>query len=53
MGDIRRIIRDVFRFILENREYWLLPAVVALLLFGALIATAGTAPVPVFVYPMA
>ncbi|MFB6199729.1 MAG: DUF5989 family protein [Candidatus Nanohaloarchaea archaeon] len=53
MRDIIDVIKELLMFIRENKKWWLLPVVTALVLFGALLMTAGTAPVPVFVYPVA
>ncbi|MFB6208060.1 MAG: DUF5989 family protein [Candidatus Nanohaloarchaea archaeon] len=53
MSDLKEILYDFYRFVRENKKYWLIPVLAALLAFGFLLATAGTAPVPVFVYPVA
>lgn len=52
MRDITKIIKDVIGHIKENKKWWLIPVMVILFILGFLIATAGTAPVPVFVYPV-
>jgi len=45
-------LRDLFGFIRERKKYWLLPATIILLLFGALIfLTSGTAISP-FIYTL-
>lgn len=51
--DILTIVREVLGYVRENREYWLLPALAVLLVLGALLLTAGSSPVPVFIYPVA
>lgn len=51
--DILTIVREVARYVLDNREYWLLPALAVLLVLGVLLLTAGSSPVPVFIYPVA
>lgn len=53
MGDWSRIIRDVLAYVRRNREFWLLPALIVLAVAGLLLLTAGSSPVPVFVYPVA
>lgn len=53
MKDIFRLLKDLFGYIRENRKYWLIPVLIAIFIFGLLIATAGNSPVPVFVYPLA
>lgn len=53
MTDWIAIVRDILAYLRANRKYWLIPVVIVLFVFGFLLATAGTAPVPVFVYPVA
>ncbi len=49
MGKLR-IVTDYFAFLRENKKWWLLPIVIALLLLGALIiVTQGSALAP-FLY---
>jgi hypothetical protein len=36
----------------KNKKIWLIPVILALVVIGFLIATAGSSPVPVFVYPV-
>ena len=47
------VLREVWEFTKENEKWWLIPVIVALLLTGFLILTAGASPVPVFIYPVA
>lgn len=43
-------LRDLMRFLLANKKWWLIPVLIFLMLFGALIIYAhGTAVAP-FVY---
>lgn len=53
MRDLWKIFKELLNFIKENKKWWLIPVIIALFIFGLLIATAGTSPVPVFVYPLA
>ena len=47
-----RIIAEYFQFLKENKKWWLMPIVVALLLFGLLIViTKGSALAP-FIYTL-
>ena len=47
-----RILADYFAFLRAQKKWWLLPIVVALVLFGALIAlTQGSALAP-FIYAL-
>lgn len=45
------LLRELFEFLLENKEWWLWPIVLVLLLFGALVAISGTAAAP-FIYTL-
>lgn len=53
MKDWVKIAKDAWEFIKEYRKWWLLLVAAALAVVGFLIMTAGSAPVPVFVYPVA
>ena len=45
-----KTIKDIFRFIFERRQYWMLPLVVVLVVLGLLIVfTQGSALAP-FIY---
>ncbi len=43
--------RELWGFLRDNKKWWLLPIVVVLLLFGLLIALAGTGLAP-FIYTL-
>jgi hypothetical protein len=46
------LVRELFGFVVERRKFWLLPILVMLGLFGALIVlTQGTAVAP-FIYTL-
>lgn len=45
------IIRELWGFIKENKKWWLLPLVIALLVFGLLIFLSGTGLAP-FIYTL-
>jgi len=46
------LLKDIWGFLRVRKKYWLLPAILVLLLFGALIFfTAGTAVAP-FIYTL-
>lgn len=46
------VIRDFIGFMRERKKYWLIPIIVTLLLFGALIVmTSGSAIAP-FIYTL-
>lgn len=42
---------ELLRFLMENKRWWLLPIVLALLFFGALVALATTGAAP-FIYAL-
>jgi hypothetical protein len=44
-------LRDLGRFMLENKKWWLIPIVTVLLLMGVLIILAGTGAAP-FIYTL-
>ena len=45
-------LKDMFGFFMQRKKYWLLPIVLVLLLFGALIVlTSGSAIAP-FIYTL-
>ena len=45
------LLRELFDFLRDNKEWWLLPIVVVLLVFGALVLVSGTAAAP-FIYTL-
>lgn len=53
MSDIGQLMRELFEHIRENKEWWLIPVVLAIIIAWLLITTAGQSTVPVFVYPLA
>ncbi len=44
-------LRELWGFLRDNKKWWLLPIVLVLLLFGLLIALAGTGLAP-FIYTL-
>jgi hypothetical protein len=53
MKDLLKVLRELAEYVKKNRKLWLIPVIIALFIIGFLIATAGSSPVPVFVYPLA
>lgn len=53
MKDLLKVFRELVEYIKDNRKLWLIPVIVILFIIGFLLATAGSSPVPVFVYPLA
>lgn len=47
----RGLIGEFFGFLKENRKFWMLPILVLLLVFGALIILGGSVWAP-FIYPL-
>jgi hypothetical protein len=45
------LLRELWGFLRDNKKWWLLPIVVMLLLFGALIFLSGTGLAP-FIYTL-
>jgi Family of unknown function (DUF5989) len=50
-GAERGFISELFAFLRENRKWWLLPAIIVLLLVGVLGVLGGTALAP-FIYTL-
>jgi len=46
------LIREFFRFIKQEKKWWLVPLLTVLLLVGALIVFAGSSPLAPFLYPL-
>jgi hypothetical protein len=47
----RGFVRELFAFLRQNRKWWLLPAIIVLLLVGVLGVLGGTALAP-FIYTL-
>ena len=45
-------VGDLWGFLKERKKWWLLPMVIVLLLFGALIALTSVPAVAPFIYPL-
>jgi hypothetical protein len=45
-------LRDLFRFLMERKKYWLLPVVLVLLLLSALLFLAEGSAISTFVYTL-
>ncbi len=45
------IVREFFEFLRENKKWWLLPIILALLLLGALVILGSTSAAP-FIYTL-
>lgn len=43
--------RELLEFLLDNKEWWLWPIVLVLLVFGAVVLVSGTAAAP-FIYTL-
>jgi Family of unknown function (DUF5989) len=50
-GAERGFLRELFDFLRQNRKWWLLPAIIVLLLVGVLGVLGGTALAP-FIYTL-
>lgn len=53
MRDLIGAFKELAEYARQRKKIWLIPVIIALFLIGFLIATAGSSPVPVFVYPLA
>ena len=45
-------IKDIIKFIMVRKKYWLIPLILALLALGLLILAVETAPVLPAIYPI-
>lgn len=52
MRDIPKILHEIAEYIYENKNYWLIPTILAIVILWLLISTAGNSSVPVFIYPL-
>jgi Family of unknown function (DUF5989) len=43
-------LRDMWGFLRERKTYWLLPAILVLLLVGTLVVIAGSSAITPFIY---
>ncbi len=43
-------VQDLWGFLRHRKKYWLLPIILTLLLFGALMVMAGTSAIAPFIY---
>jgi len=43
-------IKDMFKFILKRKKFWLLPLIIVLFIFGLLIILAGGSAIAPFIY---
>ena len=46
------IIKEFFVFILDHKNWWLLPVVVALLILGVLLISTGSFSIAPFIYAL-
>lgn len=51
--DLMAALREFLEYIWREKKLWLIPFTLFLILIALLLSTAGTAPVPVFIYPVA
>ena len=47
-----QFIKDILKFIVVRKKYWLIPLILALLALGLLILAVETAPVLPVIYPV-
>ena len=51
MGKLR-VLRDLWRFLKQQKKYWITPIVVVLILFGLLLVFAQSSAVAPFIYTL-
>ena len=47
-----RFIKDIIKFIMVRKKYWLIPLILALLLLAVIIFAVETAPILPAIYPI-
>lgn len=52
LGNRLAIVRELFAFLWEQKLWWLIPMMVVLLLFGALLLFAQSSPLAPFIYTL-
>jgi hypothetical protein len=45
-------LKDIYRFIVERKKFWLMPVIVLLVLLGVLIVIGGGSAVAPFIYTL-
>lgn len=43
-------LKDIIGFLKDRKKFWLLPAIIALILVGTLLVVGGSSPVAPFIY---
>jgi Family of unknown function (DUF5989) len=43
-------LREIFRFLMQRKRYWLVPVILVLVLFGALLVFAEGSAIAPFIY---
>jgi len=52
IGNRSGTIKELFRFLWENKLWWIIPFVVVLVVFGILVVFAQASPVSPFIYAL-
>lgn len=52
MRDLPGLLKELVEHVEENKKWWLIPVILALVIVGLLVMSGGNTSVPVFVYPM-
>ncbi len=52
MKELLKVFKEIFKYMMKTKKWWLTPLILLLVLIGFLIFTTSSAPVPVFVYPL-
>jgi uncharacterized protein DUF5989 len=47
-----RVLSDFWRFLREEKKYWLMPIILVFLLFGLLMVFSSSTPLGPFIYPL-
>jgi len=53
LRELLAALREFIEYVWREKKLWLIPFALLLILIALLLSTAGSAPVPVFIYPVA
>lgn len=53
MGERFELFQELLEHIRQNKEWWLIPVILMIIISWLLLTTAGQSSVPIFIYPMA
>jgi len=52
MFDTIKSFKEILQYLWKTKKWWLLPAILFLIIIGLLIVLVATSPIPIFIYPL-